>query len=408
MLYVLTLNFVLTPIMSSNTEVTRIAEWASRTCTGEMQVQDSSLPKVSAGPSRKGSLNRLSGGFKRLVGRTLTRAVFGKPDNLWENGKTITYAFLGAAPLCGTPKQQAKVAAVLTPNAKSTWVDYANVKFQRLPDDRASSAIVRIQFIPGTASWAYIGQEAMKVGKSQPTMNLGWIADDVVLDDSERGVILHEFGHVLGLMHEHQSPMMGGVITLREDAIKAVYMKKKGWSEEQVEQQVLRKYNESEVTNFTEFDRLSIMMYYMPREMNLQGIELPPNDALSPLDKAFATVHYPYFGNDAKKHKDADILEALVVLGIAPPGFLQDSDDILLPDSPEGSASTTTTNDVASEGNSSSVQAGIAQGLERERKTTSTKEIMAMYDEKDWVGIRQKVKEVYAAMRAQKRVTSML
>lgn len=146
----------------------------------------------------------------------------------------------------------------------------------------------------------------------------------------------------------------------------------------------------------------------MPREMNLQGIELPPNDALSPLDKAFATVHYPYFGNDAKKHKDADILEALVVLGIAPPGFLQDSDDILLPDSPEGSASTTTTNDVASEGNSSSVQAGIAQGLERERKTTSTKEIMAMYDEKDWVGIRQKVKEVYAAMRAQKRVTSML
>jgi hypothetical protein len=131
--------------------------------------------------------------------------------------KTITYAFLGAPPLCGTPKQQAKVAAVVTENAISTWVDYANIKFQRLPDDRATSALVRIQFIPGTASWAYIGQEGMKVGKTQPTMSLGWIADNAILDDSERGVILHEFGHVLGLMHEHQSPMMGGVITLKED-----------------------------------------------------------------------------------------------------------------------------------------------------------------------------------------------
>lgn len=44
-------------------------------------------------------------------------------------------------------------------------------------------------------------------------------------------------------------------------AIKAVYMKKLGWTEAQVQQQLLRKYNDSEVTNYTEFDRLSIMMY---------------------------------------------------------------------------------------------------------------------------------------------------
>lgn len=56
----------------------------------------------------------------------------------------------------------------------------------------------------------------------------------------------------------------GELINTLFQAIKAVYMKKKGWSEEQVEQQVLRKYNESEVTNFTEFDRLSIMMYDLP------------------------------------------------------------------------------------------------------------------------------------------------
>jgi hypothetical protein len=54
---------------------------------------------------------------------------------------------------------------------------------------------------------------------------------------------------------------MNELMNLSFQAIKAAYMKKKGWSEAQVEQQVLRKYNESEVTNFTEFDRFSIMMH---------------------------------------------------------------------------------------------------------------------------------------------------
>lgn len=63
----------------------------------------------------------------------------------------------------------------------------------------------------------------MKVGKTQPTMSLGWIADDTILDDRERGVILHEFGHVLGLLHKHQSPMMGGVITLKEGGESEIY-----------------------------------------------------------------------------------------------------------------------------------------------------------------------------------------
>lgn len=55
--------------------------------------------------------------------------------------------------------------------------------------------------------------------------------------------------------------LINELMNLSDQAIKAVYMKKKGWSEAQVEQQVLRKYNVSEVTNFTEFDRFSIMMY---------------------------------------------------------------------------------------------------------------------------------------------------
>jgi hypothetical protein len=40
------------------------------------------------------------------------------------------------------------------------------------------------------------------VDKTKATMNLGWITDYEGISDDERGVILHEFGHCLGLLHE--------------------------------------------------------------------------------------------------------------------------------------------------------------------------------------------------------------
>jgi hypothetical protein len=43
--------------------------------------------------------------------------------------------------------------------------------------------------------------------------------------------------------------------------VKEVFMRKKGWSEKQIEEQILRRYQENELTNFTEFDSRSIMMY---------------------------------------------------------------------------------------------------------------------------------------------------
>ena len=36
-------------------------------------------------------------------------------------------------------------------------------------------------------------------------MNYGWF-DSETTDDEYRRVVLHEFGHALGLAHEHQSP----------------------------------------------------------------------------------------------------------------------------------------------------------------------------------------------------------
>ncbi|KAF5309135.1 hypothetical protein D9619_012801 [Psilocybe cf. subviscida] len=318
-------------------------------------------------------------------------AVVTEPDNLWENGKTITYSFLGPAPLSGTPRQQKKVIKVLT-STPSTWKDYANIKFKLLPSSLpASQAIVRIQFIKGTASWAHIGRKCQYIDPSLPTMNLGWIADSDNLSDTDRAVVLHEFGHVLGLLHEHQSPAIGGVITLKAQQVKEVFKRTKGWSEKQVEEQILRPYQSSELTNFTEFDSNSIMMYYMPREMNDQDIDIAPNDALSKFDKAFVAVHYPFFGPKAPAKPDARIENALRVLGIAPDEDEAGEGETLLPLDDETPEPT--------EEEKAEMQR-LAE--ERQKKLEDKERIMRLYRKGDWMEIREAVREIYASVREER------
>ena len=62
--------------------------------------------------------------------------------------------------------------------------------------------------ITGQGSWSYLGTDATRVPKESFTMNLGYV---------DRPTVLHEFGHSLGLIHEHQSPFPGGFEWNREE-----------------------------------------------------------------------------------------------------------------------------------------------------------------------------------------------
>ena len=48
-----------------------------------------------------------------------------------------------------------------------------------------------------------LGNLAQNVLATQATMNLGWVFDSADEQPYEKGVILHAFGHALGLAHEH-------------------------------------------------------------------------------------------------------------------------------------------------------------------------------------------------------------
>lgn len=198
---------------------------------------------------------------------------------LWKPGRVLRARFLD-----GDSTVQEKVKAIA-----QGWTNFANITFVFGDDPDAE---IRISFqLPG--SWSYIGADALLIAKDKPTMNFGWLTP--ITDDEEYSrVVLHEFGHALGMIHEHQNP--AGKIPWNEQAVLDYYMGPPNyWTEAQVRSNIFQTYSR-DYTKFTEFDMDSIMRYPIPREHVLDpawAVEWQ-NYQLSKLDKTFISECYPH------------------------------------------------------------------------------------------------------------------
>ena len=77
--------------------------------------------------------------------------------------------------------------------------------------------MIRIAFDENTPPWSLVGTGALIFKNDYATMNLGQVkSQPLSMTQEERMVIFHEFGHALGLLHEHQSPARTGVLTFNE------------------------------------------------------------------------------------------------------------------------------------------------------------------------------------------------
>ncbi|KAF8145035.1 hypothetical protein K438DRAFT_1630735, partial [Mycena galopus ATCC 62051] len=174
----------------------------------------------------------------------------------------LSYCFLD-----GTTRQQHKVETTM-----DEWTWYANVSFVRSTDGDPSAEI-RITF-KGDGSWSFIGKTALDQ-KTGPTMQLGCIADDEQPpQDLERGTILHEFGHALGLFHEHQGPGAAHAFKWDPDQVKEWY-KSLGWDERFIQDNILSTCSETEVSNYSAFDPRSIMVYVRSSPRGYVGLTCP-------------------------------------------------------------------------------------------------------------------------------------
>jgi hypothetical protein len=139
-----------------------------------------------------------------------------------------------------------------------TWSDYANVEFQ-LEGDKSHSHI-RISFEQNKGWWSAIGKDAESHFKGVASMNLA-LPDNGNPSPEYKGLILHEFGHALGMLHEHQSPARGQCIHLKELEVYRYYRQYLNYDDKLVKSQVIDVYNDRDVSNFSNFDMHSIMMY---------------------------------------------------------------------------------------------------------------------------------------------------
>lgn len=196
------------------------------------------------------------------------RAVF-LVSKLWKNGTTIEISFLG-----GTTQQKDLVKKVAV-----EWTQYANLNFNFTNNPKAT---IRIAFA-NDGAWSYIGTDALGIPSPQPTMNFGWL---------DQAVILHEFGHMIGMVHEHQNPIDNPIVWDHEEVIKDLSGAPNYWDLATIEHNMFDKYNMSQV-NGSSFDPDSVMLYSFPAAWTQNGVSTEENDALSDLDKAFASRVYP-------------------------------------------------------------------------------------------------------------------
>ena len=130
---------------------------------------------------------------------------------MWVNGSRLRVRFLG-----GTAAEQQLVR-----EQAGRWSAHANLQFDFGNDPAAE---IRIAFDTTDGAWSYVGTDASDIPLNEPTMNLGFL---------DGGTAAHEFGHAIGLGHEHQNPQ-GGIVWNEAVVLRDLAGPPNFWTPEQI------------------------------------------------------------------------------------------------------------------------------------------------------------------------------
>lgn len=174
------------------------------------------------------------------------------------------------------------------------WSTFSGITFVRALSKGNSD--IRVSYRTN-GWWSHVGSYALSLGKDSVTLSL----DSIYLYDASRtkSVILHEFGHALGLLHEHQHKGLN--IPWDSTALYKYYKENFNLDSDWVNENVITKYK-SPTAIYCEPDPASIMIYEIPAKVTKNGsFHVDEPLELSPLDKKY--INYMYTGKDCKLYQ---------------------------------------------------------------------------------------------------------
>ena len=216
---------------------------------------------------------RDSGGFDYLVL---------DPKFYWNPGDELTVSFIKPDPKKMIINDWNSLKKKVEDIARE-WEDVANIRFTF---NDSSDTQIRVGSFPGAGGFSALGTDCTSIKPGDPTMSLGRSTDKKTF----RSSVLHEFGHVLGCLHEHSSPLSD--IQWNDEQVYLFYENKHGKDKIWVDEQILKPLKEYE-TDHSSFDSSSIMIYPIDKALTKNGVSIKPPSEISLKDKAFMQQIYP-------------------------------------------------------------------------------------------------------------------